>query len=202
MSKDAESQPYREPLSTGHKPMSQRLLCHPHGEKQTRGPRTQGKATTKRYRKPSRVQKHIKSPRAHTSPPPPQGEAAARGTRCSARKHLQRDISGWRSNPSDPPLSPCRSRRQLQTPRTLRRVRSRHRPQSPGIGVATMALSAASRENPSQSSLPAAPALYRSCAVVLQRLLRLGGKKHPRNPPASARPPCPPPLSHEPGAHR
>jgi hypothetical protein len=36
MSKDAESQPHREPLSTGHKAMSPTVALPPSKEKQTR----------------------------------------------------------------------------------------------------------------------------------------------------------------------
>ena len=55
-------------------------------------------------------------------------------------------------------------------------------------------------EKPPILSLPAAPALYCLLAVVLQRLVRLGGKKKPRNPPASAWHRRPPHLSPESGA--
>ena len=177
------------------------MLCHPQRKNRLGDLELREKQPQNGTKNPREFKNKTNPPSTHVAAAAA-GDAAARGARCSARKHLQRDIFGQQPNPSDPPLSPCRSRCQLRAPRTLRCIRSRHRPQSPGIGIATMALRAASHENPSQSSLPAAPALYRSCAVVLQRLVRLGGKKQPRNPPASARRPCPPPLSREPGAHR
>ena len=63
--------------------MSQRLLCHPHRKKQTRGPRTQGKRAGKQYKNPREFKNANKSPSTHAA-------AAAGGRGCSPWRSLLR----------------------------------------------------------------------------------------------------------------